>query len=78
MLKRSKQQSINGNLLLDLPSKTIIPTLINFTEEEQDFYDSLYQRSEMKFNSYVKGTEISLKILIYLNLLLISIYRKWK
>ena len=43
----------NGELIVELPKKTVIVDYIKFTEEERDFYDSTYKQNKTKFDKFV-------------------------
>lgn len=53
MLRRKKNQQLNGHAMLDIPQLTINKVEIILTEEEQDLYDSLFNASLTKFNKFV-------------------------
>lgn len=54
MLRRTKRERADD---LHLPSLTVEKVYINLTEEERNFYESLYKKSTVEFNTFVsKGT----------------------
>lgn len=54
MLRRTKSERADD---LHLPSLTISKTYVDLTEHERNFYESLYKKSTVQFNTFVsKGT----------------------
>ncbi|CAB4394187.1 unnamed protein product [Rhizophagus irregularis] len=59
VLRRTKNmRDINGQPIIDLPSKEVEIEYLEFSPEEQDIYDSIYTHSKTKFNYYVKSGSI--------------------
>jgi SNF2 family DNA or RNA helicase len=55
MLRRTKQSSIDGKPILQLPEKTIIEQYATFSKDEQDFYAALESKAQITFNRYLNA-----------------------
>jgi len=54
MLRRTKQSTFEGRPILVLPERTTDVDNPTFDTDEQQFYDSLEQRTNLQFNKYLK------------------------
>ncbi|EHY57601.1 putative ATP-dependent helicase C17A2.12 [Exophiala dermatitidis] len=55
LLRRNKSSTINGQPILQLPSKTTIEERVTFSEDELTFYKALENRAQIQFNKYIKA-----------------------
>ncbi|KAF7101522.1 hypothetical protein CFC21_102840 [Triticum aestivum] len=55
LLRRTKETTINGEPIINLPPKTIKLQKVDFTKEERAFYLTLEERSRQQFKSVFKG-----------------------
>ncbi|KAK4192478.1 SWI/SNF family DNA-dependent ATPase [Podospora australis] len=58
MLRRMKDSKINGKPLLTLPPKTQHSELVQFSEEERQFYMDLETRSQVVLNRYLRANTV--------------------
>jgi SNF2 family DNA or RNA helicase len=59
LLCRTKDMTIDGRPLLELPKRNVTCLNIKFSPQEEDFYQALYTKSKTKFDSYLqKGTVV--------------------
>ena len=54
-LRRSKTSMLDGKKIIDLLPKTVNMDDLTFTEPEQDFYNSIFTRAQVKFSAYVRA-----------------------
>lgn len=54
LLRRTKDQRINNKPIVSLPPRIVKLRTFTFREEEEDFYQSLWNQSKTKFNAYVQ------------------------
>lgn len=54
LLRRTKDQRINNVPIVSLPPRIVKLRPFAFREEENDFYQALYDQSKTKFNSYIQ------------------------
>jgi DNA repair protein RAD5 len=54
LLRRTKDQRINNVPIVSLPPRIVKLRPYSFREEENDFYQALYDQSKTKFNSYIQ------------------------
>ncbi|WRT64369.1 uncharacterized protein IL334_001301 [Kwoniella shivajii] len=55
MLRRTKDATIDGKKILNLPGRTVAITPCDFDDEERAFYDALEKKTEITFNRFVKS-----------------------
>ncbi|WWC66176.1 uncharacterized protein I206_100077 [Kwoniella pini CBS 10737] len=55
MLRRTKDATIDGKKILNLPGRTVRITPCDFDPEERAFYDALEKKTEFTFNKFVKS-----------------------
>ncbi|WVQ61960.1 uncharacterized protein L199_000093 [Kwoniella botswanensis] len=55
MLRRTKDATIDGKKILNLPGRTVQVTPCEFDDEEKAFYDALEKKTELTFNKFVKN-----------------------
>jgi hypothetical protein len=55
MLRRTKDDQLDGKPLIRLPEKFVHLDKQTFSKDEQDFYDVLFKRAQGKFNEFVKA-----------------------
>ncbi|WWC86455.1 uncharacterized protein L201_001332 [Kwoniella dendrophila CBS 6074] len=55
MLRRTKDATIDGKKILNLPGRTVNITPCDFDAEERAFYDALEKKTEWTFNKFVKN-----------------------
>ncbi|WVQ97656.1 hypothetical protein IAU59_004770 [Kwoniella sp. CBS 9459] len=55
MLRRTKDATIDGKKILNLPGRTVQVTPCAFDAEERAFYDALEKKTELTFNKFVKN-----------------------
>jgi hypothetical protein len=53
-LRRSKTSKLDGQLILQLPEKTIELAQTEFDEDQKDFYDALEKKQRLKLNKYIR------------------------
>eukprot|EP01105_Mastigella_eilhardi_P016431 TRINITY_DN3757_c0_g1_i2.p1 TRINITY_DN3757_c0_g1~~TRINITY_DN3757_c0_g1_i2.p1 ORF type:complete len:965 (+),score=241.35 TRINITY_DN3757_c0_g1_i2:292-2895(+) len=59
LLRRTKDMKVNGVPILALPPRTVTLRRDSFTNEEDKFYQALWNKSQSKFNSFVQdGTAL--------------------
>ena len=58
LLRRTKDSKIDGEPILKLPPRTTEITHAIFDEEQQDFYNALEQRTQLRFNRYLENNTI--------------------
>ncbi|KAH7065246.1 SNF2 family N-terminal domain-containing protein [Macrophomina phaseolina] len=54
LLRRTQESKIDGRVIFQLPPKTIIRDNVVFGEEQQEFYNALETKTQLKFNKYLK------------------------
>lgn len=57
MLRRTKESTINGKRILQLPPKTIEMVELDFTPEEREIYTSIETKARIKVNKWHKAGE---------------------
>ncbi|OCF42130.1 hypothetical protein I317_04101 [Kwoniella heveanensis CBS 569] len=55
MLRRTKDATIDGKKILNLPGRTVQVTPCAFDAEERAFYDALEKKTELTFNKFVRS-----------------------
>nr|XP_019049476.1 hypothetical protein I302_03265 [Kwoniella bestiolae CBS 10118]OCF28406.1 hypothetical protein I302_03265 [Kwoniella bestiolae CBS 10118] len=55
MLRRTKDATIDGKRILNLPGRTVQVTPCQFDDEEKAFYEALEKKTELTFNKFVKN-----------------------
>ncbi|WVF70244.1 hypothetical protein IAT40_005033 [Kwoniella sp. CBS 6097] len=55
MLRRTKDATIDGKKILNLPGRTVQVTPCDFDAEERAFYDALEKKTELTFNKFLKN-----------------------
>ncbi|CAE6346188.1 unnamed protein product [Rhizoctonia solani] len=55
MLRRTKDMTINGAPLLNLPGRNVETVMCEFDEDEQAFYQALEQKTELTLNKFIKA-----------------------
>ncbi|KAL6058508.1 SWI/SNF-related matrix-associated actin-dependent regulator of chromatin subfamily A member 3-like 1 [Balamuthia mandrillaris] len=58
LLRRTKDQRINGVPIVLLPPRIVKLRSYYFREEEDDFYQSLWSQSKTKFNAYIRAGSV--------------------
>jgi DNA repair protein RAD5 len=59
----------NGKPILDLPPRVETELLLDFSEEERDFYQALYTKSKTQFDGFVTEGKVMNKFVQILQLL---------
>lgn len=54
MLRRTKNQVVNGKPILNLPDRTVAIIECEFDQDEQEFYNALVERTELTLNKFAK------------------------
>lgn len=54
LLRRTQESEIDGKVIFKLPPKTIQRIEVSFDEEQQEFYNALETKTQLKFNKYLK------------------------
>jgi SNF2 family DNA or RNA helicase len=70
MLRRTKNQEINGEPIIRLPPRTIAQIACEFDEGERAFYESLEARTNAAMNKYIEGGTAEKNMMSMLILLL--------
>ncbi|KAM3190501.1 hypothetical protein ACQJBY_068533 [Aegilops geniculata] len=68
LLRRTKETTINGKPIINLPPKTIKLQKVDFTKEERAFYLTLEERSRQQFKEYAAAGTVKQN---YANILLL-------
>lgn len=68
LLRRTKETTINGEPIINLPPKTIKLQKVDFTKEERAFYLTLEERSRQQFKEYAAAGTVKQN---YANILLL-------
>ncbi|ELU39517.1 SNF2 family DNA-dependent ATPase [Rhizoctonia solani AG-1 IA] len=55
MLRRTKDMTINGAPLLNLPGRKVETLMCDFDEDERAFYEALEQKTELTLNKFIKA-----------------------
>ncbi|CAE6538065.1 unnamed protein product [Rhizoctonia solani] len=55
MLRRTKDMTINGAPLLNLPGRNVETVMCAFDEDERAFYQALEQKTELTLNKFIKA-----------------------
>ncbi|CCO36820.1 putative ATP-dependent helicase C582.10c [Rhizoctonia solani AG-1 IB] len=55
MLRRTKDMTINGAPLLNLPGRNVETVMCEFDDDEQAFYQALEQKTELTLNKFIKA-----------------------
>ncbi|WVR06061.1 hypothetical protein IAU60_003089 [Kwoniella sp. DSM 27419] len=55
MLRRTKDATIDGKKILNLPGRTVTITDCDFDLEERAFYDALEKKTELTFNKFLRN-----------------------
>lgn len=55
MLRRTKQSKFEGKPILELPERSTFDDHPVFSQDEQDFYKALEDRSQLQFNKYLRN-----------------------
>lgn len=53
LLRRTKDYVLDGKKILELPPRQVIVDESVFNKDEQDFYETLFKKAQVKFNGYV-------------------------
>ncbi|RHZ75362.1 hypothetical protein Glove_216g60 [Diversispora epigaea] len=71
-LRRTKDSTLNGKPILELPEKTIDMVTNEFSQDERQFYDALETKSRIEFNRYLKDGSV-LKNYAYILVMLLRL-----
>ncbi|KZO99167.1 hypothetical protein CALVIDRAFT_477641 [Calocera viscosa TUFC12733] len=58
MLRRTKQDQVNGQPLLKLPPREVQVVQCEFDKDEEDFYKALQERTTLTFNKFLKRGDV--------------------
>jgi SNF2 family DNA or RNA helicase len=58
LLRRTKTSLIDGKPIIELPPKTEEIQHVVFSEEEQDFYNALENKTKIQFNKYMRANTV--------------------
>jgi SNF2 family DNA or RNA helicase len=58
LLRRTKTSLIDGKPIINLPPKTEEIQHVVFSEEEQEFYNSLENKVQIQFNKYMRANTV--------------------
>ncbi|RHZ44052.1 hypothetical protein Glove_768g12 [Diversispora epigaea] len=73
-LHRTKDSTLNGKPILQLPEKTIDMVTNEFSQDERQFYDALETKSRIEFNRYLKDGSV-LKNYAYILFMLLRLHQ---
>ncbi|CAG8478974.1 11767_t:CDS:10 [Diversispora eburnea] len=71
-LRRTKDSTLNGKPILQLPEKIVDMVTNEFSEDERQFYDALETKSRIEFNRYLKDGSV-LKNYAYILVMLLRL-----
>ncbi|RDB23958.1 putative ATP-dependent helicase C23E6.02 [Hypsizygus marmoreus] len=54
LLRRTKDSTLEGKPILELPPKSIEMVKLQFSEEERDLYDSFEKRTKIRLNKFIR------------------------
>jgi DNA repair protein RAD5 len=55
MLRRTRNHQVDNQPIVSLPPRTVMVQYGEFSPEEKEFYDQLWQRSKKQFNQYLRN-----------------------
>ncbi|KAG9000040.1 hypothetical protein FRB90_011885, partial [Tulasnella sp. 427] len=55
MLRRTKNQVVNGKPILSLPDRTVAMVECDFDQDEQEFYNALVERTDLTLNKFARS-----------------------
>jgi SNF2 family DNA or RNA helicase len=59
MLRRTKDSQLDGKPMITLPPKHVVQEDVTFSKDELEFYKALEQKSQLKFNKYMKAGTVN-------------------
>ncbi|KAI0632702.1 SNF2 family N-terminal domain-containing protein [Trametes polyzona] len=65
MLRRSKNATIEGKPILELPAKDVEIVRIEFSKDEREVYDSFEKRAQVQINRFIRNNTLLKKCVVF-------------